>query len=246
MQRFGKRVLFGAAASALSLALVGAVVFTPKSGAAPKPAQKSAQKPAQKSAPTSETALAPAAPLTQSQAKQVTLKKEGSTRFLAIGRPSALRIVGKGAAPEGKIEVSGGKATGQIAVDLSTFTTENGLRDRHMKEKYLEVDKAANKTARLTIQECAVPPDFFNGASATAAGLPFKGTLSLHGEERSVEGSVSLSRDASAIRGDAKFEVKISDYKIAVPSFAGITVAENVQIEVALVGADDAETKARP
>ena len=238
MHSLGKRDLFRASAGALGLVLVAFCVVAPEAGAAPKSSQKAV--------PGASAASPPTAPLSKPEAKQVTLNKEGSTRFLAIGRPSALRIVGKGAAPEGKIEVSGGKASGQIAVDLSTFTTENGLRDRHMKEKYFEVDKAENRTARLTIQECVVPADFFNGATAAAAGLPFKGTLSLHGEERPVEGSVSLSRDAGAIRGDAKFEVKISDYKIAVPSFAGITVAENVQIEVALVGADESVTKARP
>lgn len=160
----------------------------------------------------------------------------GATKFFAVGRPSALKINGEGAAPKGTIVIADGKATGELEVDLSTFKTGIETRDKHMKEKYLEVEKPELRSARLSILECAPPGDFFQGESAKAEGVPFKGKLRLHGVENDASGTVSLSRQGQAIKGEATFQLKIPDFKIDLPSFAGITVAEDVKVVASLEG----------
>src|SRR4051812_9417558 len=66
---------------------------------------------------------------------------DGSTEFLAVGKPSFLKILGKGKGPEGTLKVVDGQASGAFTVHLSDLTTNNDMRDHHMKEKYLEVSK---------------------------------------------------------------------------------------------------------
>ena len=168
----------------------------------------------------------------------VTLKSDGSVKFLAVGRPSALKINGEGSAPEGDLTIVKGQATGVIKMDVSSFKTGIETRDHHMKEKYLEVGSADNKYATLTLLDCTVPASFFDGAKAESKALPFKGKLRLHGVEQELSGTVDLTRDGKAIKGASKFDIDIPAYKIAVPSFAGITVAKIVTVEVSLSGVE--------
>src|SRR5262245_62020670 len=68
----------------------------------------------------------------------------GSTEFHAVGRPSMLKITGKGPGPKGEIKAEGSKVTGSFSVDLNAVTTGISMRDHHMKEKYLQTDKFPN------------------------------------------------------------------------------------------------------
>ena len=47
-----------------------------------------------------------------------------------------------------------------------------------------------------------------------------------------VENQAKVDLNGGTIKVAANFETKISDYKIPVPSFSGITVADKVQVEV--------------
>src|SRR5438309_1643612 len=68
-------------------------------------------------------------------------KARGSTGFLAIGNPSAIRIDGKSEGPEGELAVQEKDGnflvSGQLKVSMKNCETGIALRDRHMKEKYL-------------------------------------------------------------------------------------------------------------
>src|SRR4051812_34300287 len=79
----------------------------------------------------------------------------GTVEFNATGRPSALVINGKGAAPKGKVAVNGTSVTGSANFDLTSLDTGINLRNDHMKNKYLEVSKYPQAT--LTIQKLTLP-----------------------------------------------------------------------------------------
>ena len=82
--------------------------------------------------------------------------ESGQVQFKTIGRPSALKIVGKGPAPKGQLNIDqNGNIKGQFDFELATLDTGIGLRDRHMKNKYLEVGKFPK--AAITIQEMKFP-----------------------------------------------------------------------------------------
>lgn len=170
--------------------------------------------------------------------------EKSAVEFLATGRPSALKIKGEGGKPEGRLQVESGNLKGELKTDLDQFETGIKLRDRHMKEKYLETAKEGNKIAVLRLSEAQIPAGFLNG-DKKAENLPFKGTLKLHGVEKEVSGiySAHLSKDKSAVGGEAQFKIKLTDFGVAIPSFSGITVAEEVEIKVRFNGAFDSQSK---
>lgn len=161
-------------------------------------------------------------------------KDRGTTSFLAIGNPSAIRIDGKGEGPEGElISKEAGEnlaLSGELRVNLKAYDTGIALRDRHMKEKYLEVEKY--EKAILTVGDLTVPKSAF--VKEGESKWPFTGVLELHGVKKSVQGEFTLKNSKEGLSLNAGFPLKLSDFGITVPSFAGITVADQVEVNAAL------------
>ncbi|MBC7691396.1 MAG: YceI family protein [Methylotenera sp.] len=157
------------------------------------------------------------------------LNSEGKVEFEAVGNPSALKIHGKGGAPVGNFKLVADQLTGEATFHLDSLETGMKMRDEHMKKKYLQVEQFPD--SRLTLTHLTVPKNCTETATATCT-TPFQGQLTLHGVTQPVNGSLVLTRAADTLSVDAHFPVKLTDYKIAIPSFAGITVVENVQIQV--------------
>jgi polyisoprenoid-binding protein YceI len=118
--------------------------------------------------------------------------------------------------------------SGTLTVDLRTLQTGISLRDSHMREKYLEVDKGEAFThARLSdIKLADVDPDTFVGRTQ------FTGQFQLHGTTRPIEGQVEIRRAGSTIHLDATFPVKIPDFGIPKPRYLGVGVKDRVQVHV--------------
>ena len=152
-------------------------------------------------------------------------RSKGQVVFEAVGKPSFLKIKGQGEGPEGEVSVTD-KVTGSFKFKMSSLDTGIGLRNDHMKNKYLEVEKFP--TAELKIEEVAN----FDAAKAEATALPFKGTLTIHGVAKPVAGTVDVKKKDKGYAVAANFETKITEYSIAIPSYAGITVADSVKVSV--------------
>lgn len=153
----------------------------------------------------------------------------GAVTFDAIGKPSALKIHAKGGAPKGQLMVKEGKVSGTLTFKLDSLDTGIGMRNDHMKKRYLETAKFPE--AKLTLADLPLPegyavPDF------SVSDLPFKATLSLHGIEKQVEGTLKAKRDGDDLAINARFALKIEDFSIKSPSFAGITMANDVNCAV--------------
>jgi polyisoprenoid-binding protein YceI len=155
----------------------------------------------------------------------------GSTAFHAVGRPSAIKINGTGAAPKGALLLtSDGKVSGNVLLDLSTLDTGISMRTNHMKEKYLEVEKFPK--ALLAITEVGLPKADVAKTEYVDEKIPFKGNLTLHGVTKPVEGIARIERHGQSSTVHAEFTIKIDDYAIAIPVFAGITVADDVSLVI--------------
>ncbi len=141
-----------------------------------------------------------------------------SVRFRAKGVPSFIAIEGSGSGLEGVIEQVGNMIRGELVFELSSVTTGIELRDDHLKNKYLNISQYPH--AKLTLKE---------EQTITEQGkIQFKAILGLHGVEREIHGSGFLAKD----RLTAQFALNLSDFQIEIPSFQGITVAQEVLIEV--------------
>lgn len=152
--------------------------------------------------------------------------EQGHILFEAVGRPAMVKIKGNGKGPEGTLKVAQKMVTGEIHFSLETLDTGIDLRNEHMKDKYLETKKYPK--AVLSLKEVPLPAEWSPEKPAVKE-VPFKGELTLHGEKRPIEGTFEIN-EAKELK--AKMELKISDYKIAIPSYLGITVADMVKIQV--------------
>jgi polyisoprenoid-binding protein YceI len=117
---------------------------------------------------------------------------------------------------------------GSLAVDLRTLDTGISLRNDHLREKYLEVDKAPgyDKAVLSEIDLKGLKPDAPDGKGA------FTGSLTLHGVKKSVTGPVEVRKAGTGLRVKASFPVNLSDYNISEPSYLGVGVKNTVQFEV--------------
>jgi polyisoprenoid-binding protein YceI len=152
---------------------------------------------------------------------------QGSLEFSAVGRPSALKIVGKSGAPKGSLLLTQNTIAGALLLDLNGLDTGIELRNHHMKEKYLQTQTYPQ--AELKLQSVGFPLEKM-GSDYAATDVPFAGTLLLHGVEKPVSGKSSFKRVGDTLTGNAKFQIKLSDFVIGVPSFMGITVADVVDV----------------
>jgi polyisoprenoid-binding protein YceI len=169
---------------------------------------------------TSVNALANAASPVDSAAKSLAIKS-GKVEFLAIGKPSFLKVRGIGAAPTGELKLSGSKASGEFTFDLSSLDTEIALRNEHMKDKYLEVGKFPKATIRFKDVEAK------EGAKST---IPAE--LELHGVKKTVSMDAELKPEGESKKATGTFKFKLTDFGIAIPSHLGITIADEVTVTI--------------
>jgi len=113
--------------------------------------------------------------------------------------------------------------TGDLSVDLQKLQTGIGLRDRHMKENYLEVKKGAEFSA-ARLEEIRV--DALEGQTS------FRGMLMLHGQKREVTGTANIKPNGTGYRVEASFPIRISEFAIPEATYLGVGVRNEVQVKV--------------
>ncbi len=108
-------------------------------------------------------------------------------------------------------------------VDLNTLDTGIGLRNRHMRENYLETEK--------------YPLASFKGKiikSEKAGGNTFKvmvqGTMSIHGVDRLMSAEGIIQKNGDIYRIQSHFDVKLSHYNIEIPSIMFYKIDETMRL----------------
>jgi polyisoprenoid-binding protein YceI len=156
----------------------------------------------------------------------------GKVDFHAIGKPKMLKIHGKGGSPKGAFAVNDGKVTGKAVFDLNSLDTGIDMRNSHMKEKYLETNKHPNATFEIT--EIKLPNPM--PAGDFEKDVPFKGKLTVKGVPQVISGTAKLSKAGGTMKGQVEFSTTVKGFQIDIPSFAGITMADEVQVQVEFEG----------
>jgi polyisoprenoid-binding protein YceI len=111
-----------------------------------------------------------------------------------------------------------------VTVPLANLNTGIGLRDHHMKEKYLEVPKYPS--AVLSIARAALK--FPGGAGEASADVP--GTVTIHGQSKPVTVHYDAKGAGGAIDAHGSFRINMNDFGITVPSYLGVTVKPDVDV----------------
>ena len=133
----------------------------------------------------------------------------------------------------GTLTVSAGRPSfeGSLAVDLRTIDTGIDLRNEHLREKYLEVEKGEGYDQAILAEVAlqGLNPD------APAGTGSFTGSLMLHGVKKTVTGPVEIRQGGTAWRVRASFPVNLPDYNIEKPRYLGVGVRDTVQVSVTFI-----------
>jgi polyisoprenoid-binding protein YceI len=112
-------------------------------------------------------------------------------------------------------------------VDLNTLQTGIGLRDRHMRDNYLETKKYP--FAEFTGKMESIPSLSIGESKPVVA----KGVFKIHGvqKEISVKGTIKLV-SANELLLDASFPILLGDYKIEIPSVVFYELGEEQLVTI--------------
>jgi polyisoprenoid-binding protein YceI len=176
--------------------------------------------------------------------------RAGAERYTVVpGEPNSVKFVSK--APMETVEGRTRQASGtidvdpdnladsvgvRVEVDLASLDTGIGLRNQHMRENHLETDsypKVVFRGARVAEAESRTL------APGRTVKILLEGDFDLHGVVRRMLVPVQVTRTEHggrpALRVRAEFAVKLSDHKIARPSFLVMKLDETQRITVDLV-----------
>lgn len=111
-------------------------------------------------------------------------------------------------------------------VDLNTLDTGIELRNRHMRDSYLETEEFPYAEFRGRL---AAVPDFAESDTASVTAL---GTFRIHGVDRELQVDGSLIRIPGGLRLAAQWEIQLSDFDIDIPNvvFYELSETQNVRI----------------
>ena len=141
--------------------------------------------------------------------------------FHASG-PAGMRIVGQ--TSDLDVDEQGGKVI--IRVPLRNLHTGIELRDHHMRDKYLQVGSFPN--AELSVDRSALHLPTGEGTVSGDA----TGAMSIHGHTKNVNVHYTVARVGGTLRVGGTSKIDIRDYGIDVPSYLGVTVKPDVDVEV--------------
>lgn len=148
--------------------------------------------------------------------------KPNDVTFTVVGQPGFLKINGEGGHLDGSLVESGNKIAGVLTVQMKDFATGIQLRNEHMRDKYLQVDKYP--TAKLVLKD---QPYTLNQE------FNWSGNLTIKKDTRIVSGTARVVELQGLKKLSADFEVSFDDYpSIGVPSYLGVTVAKTVSVHV--------------
>ncbi len=147
--------------------------------------------------------------------------------FSAIGKPSFLKIKGHGSKGLVQLQIEKNKVHGFVTFKMSSLETGIELRDKHMKDKYLEISKYPEAT--LILESLALP-NSWTLQNPVAQTTKFTGHMTMHGQTKPVTGTFEIKN--KDLKTSADFEIKLSDYNVEIPVYLGVKVADVVTIHV--------------
>jgi polyisoprenoid-binding protein YceI len=154
---------------------------------------------------------------------------DSAVHFVAVGKPAMLKIKGKSGDLKGKITVDADVLTANLQLNINSLETGIDTRDSHMKEKYLEAPKYPS--VDLSILQLKLPANIEN-LKASSNEEKFVGELFLHGVRQQISGFYQIQNvSTERVKILAKYTVNLSDYKIDIPTYIGIKVADKVEVE---------------
>jgi polyisoprenoid-binding protein YceI len=149
------------------------------------------------------------------------LTGEPSAGFHGRG-PGGFGVDGK----TSQLHIADDGTTLKITVPLATLDTGIGLRNKHMREKYLQVDKYPDATLEVPWSDVKLPGD----GQTTEGTAP--GKMTIHGKTKDVKAKYRIVRTGNRYQVTGNVPLNLKDYDIDVPSYLGVTVQPDIETSV--------------
>jgi polyisoprenoid-binding protein YceI len=154
---------------------------------------------------------------------QVFKTEKGNVEFLS--KAPLNEFTGKSSDLNGLVDLD--KNMLDFYIDLNTLKTGIGLRDRHMRENYLETKKYpyAEFTGKIDSS--------INLQAGQSKSVIAKGKFKIHGVEKEIEVPGKLTAiSEKELQLEAEFTVLLSDYKIDIPSVVFYELADDQIVSI--------------
>lgn len=156
--------------------------------------------------------------ITNVSTAQIFLTQSGNVNFLSKAPLSEFN--GESDKLNGLIDLRGNVL--DFYVDLNTVETGIGLRDKHMRDNYLQTEKYP--FAEFTGKMSSIPT-LYPGTKTSVSAV---GKFKIHGVEREIEVKGSLFKKPNGdLELEAVFNVLLSDYEIPLPKLVFYELSEN-------------------
>jgi len=119
-----------------------------------------------------------------------------------------------------------------VRVNPTDFNSGNLIRDANARRSVFETGRYPEIV--LTGERFVAQSTRLQDGQSLAGTLI--GTLTMHGVERDIRVPVELTRNSERIAVESQFGVLLSDFAMTRPSFLGLTVDDEVQLTVTVVG----------
>jgi polyisoprenoid-binding protein YceI len=147
------------------------------------------------------------------------VERTGAATALFNGKgPGGFKLEGK----TDELTLKDDGKTVTFTVPLANLKTGIDLRDRHMREKYLQVDQYPNIVLEVPWSEIKLPEP---GQSVTQT---LKGKLTLHGQTKEVPVEYTVKRNGEVYEAVGKMPLNLKDYGVEVPGYMGVTVKPDI------------------
>ena len=112
-----------------------------------------------------------------------------------------------------------------MEVDLNSLDTGIGLRNRHMRENYLKTDEFPITWFKGKIISSRINAD-------SSYEIQAQGTIFIHGVEKELQISAELRERENGYRIHTTFQIKLSDFKIDIPSIMFYKINEMIELQI--------------
>jgi len=120
--------------------------------------------------------------------------------------------------------------SGHFTADMTSFDTGLGLRDKDMRNKYLETEQYPEAT--FTLHDAL--PTLLDDGTGDTLHLVVAGSMTLHGTTRDHPVTATLAPTPDGYRIHAVFSLLLSDYGIPPPKRFMLTVQDEIRVELDL------------
>ena len=144
---------------------------------------------------------------------------ESIAQFQGSG-PAGFKIEGK--TKDVDVKDDGKNIT--VIVKLTTLETGIGLRDDHMRNKYIDVAKYPDATLTLPTASVKLEDGKTNEGEAS-------GTFGVHGKTKNIPFKYKASCKVGVCDIEGNADINLKDYDINVPSYLGVTVKPDIKVK---------------